>query len=240
MKKIVFLSIYFSLSSITALWAQDNSNDLLEVEMRHHHKSHCRRHRHHSSSERGPTGPTGPTGARGATGNTGSTGPTGPLSTSPSFGSFYSTIEQTVPLGGAVFFETAGAGPIGTAFSFDPGTDITGSSFLIDETGFYAISYGLFAGVTGGLPGNQPPSVGLNFNLTGITGSYYIAADVNGDIAMPAFMGIFHLGSTGVLQLVNIGQLPLLITPPDSVSGPSGSPPVDVSAYISIQFLEAD
>lgn len=42
----------------------------------------------------GTTGPTGRTGATGPTGQTGATGPTGPVV--PSFGFFYSTVEQTI------------------------------------------------------------------------------------------------------------------------------------------------
>lgn len=244
MKKIVFLTIYFALSSITpAIWGYEDSTDLPEIHMgrgsKHHFK--WKRHRQRSdpkcsdSHHRGATGPTGPRGATGATGNAGLTGAPGPLDTNPSFGSFYSTSFQVVHPGGAVFFGITGAGPIGTAFDFDPGTDTSGSSFIINETGYYAISYGLFPIPTGEL--GFLPGVGLNLNsIIDFPGSHYMPADSFGDISMPAFFGIFHLSVTGTLQLINIDILDLLIAPPSF----DGGIPVNISAYINIQFLDAD
>lgn len=85
----------------------------------------------------GPTGPTGPAGEIGPTGPTGATGPTGPAGTVASFGSFYTTEEQSV-----------------NNASFPLTTTLTASNMTVDTTagvvtlanaGTYLVEYGVYA-----------------------------------------------------------------------------------------------
>lgn len=238
MKKILSaLAVFGVVSLCIPLYAQNIETP--NFEMRHHRHRHrdksddcgCERHHSHERGHKGATGPTGPTGPKG---QTGSTGPTG----GPSFGYFYSTSLQAIDPGEAVFFENQNFPARGPAFTFTPGIGPNGESFQILQTGYYAINYGLF--VVNGFFNEPPPPFGLALTLNGTTipNSLYYPLDFisnNGDMA--SFAGIFHLPSTGTLQLINIGTRFIEIAPPLSNSPEST---VTTSAYISIQFLSPD
>jgi hypothetical protein len=235
MKKILLLSLHlFSTCICTRLLAEDS----LGIEMRH---SHHHRHHHRSSSDKviicqqGATGPTGAAGVTGAPGSTGSMGPPGPPGSGslPQFGSFYSTSAQTIGTGGAIFFENANSGPIGNAFSFTPAPGLVGQIFTINETGYYEISYGIF-GSDAIIPDT---AIELTLNSNGITGSQLYPLDSGNGLIMSAFTGIFHLGMTGQLRLINNSSSVLQITQPSSFVP---STPVNTSAFINIRFLNPD
>jgi hypothetical protein len=197
----------------------------------------------------GPTGPTGPTGATGQTGasgvggtgapgatgspgNTGAPGPTGGV-VSPSFGSFYSTTAQLPGVSGTIFFENANCGPTGSAFAFTLGSD----TFEILLPGFYAISYGVFSG---GTPAGlfTFPAVGLVFNSSLLPGSAFFPFDSNTNAYSTSFAGIFFLGVTGTLQLINMGPtgaLPMVLIPPSTDVNLQAA--TNTTAYINIELL---
>ena len=84
----------------------------------------------------GATGPTGPTGPTGATGPTGPTGPTG-TATSASFGSFYTTDEQSV--------ENSSFPLTDTIESSGMTVDTTTGIVTLPNIGVYKVDYGLYA-----------------------------------------------------------------------------------------------
>lgn len=175
----------------------------------------------------GPAGSTGPNGSSGATGPTGGMGLTGATGVAaPSLGAFYSTTAQLLQPFEPVSFEHNAFGVIGSAFSFSPNT-----TFMISTTGYYEISYGIFAGTTG--IAVFPVSVQLELNGKGITGSQFAALD-SFDVFMNSFKAIFFFSQTGPLQLINtLSFAPVVYLPPSEVE----DTPVNTSAYINIQFL---
>lgn len=84
----------------------------------------------------GEIGPTGPTGPVGPQGEIGPTGPTGPAGTIASFGSFYSTEEQTVDNSS---FPLTNISTV-TGMTIDTATGIV----TLDDAGTYKIDYGVY------------------------------------------------------------------------------------------------
>jgi hypothetical protein len=197
-----------------------------------------------NTGAKGPTGggtigTTGPTGATGSTGATGAIGPSILAGTTGGIGSFYSSTTQTMAPNEAVFFENTNAGPTGTAFTFIPGTGVTGTLFIIEQTGYYDISYGVYSAEQFSF--SQPPLSGIGLILNGgsLTGSICSILDKFSDAEMSQYTGIFHLDATGTLQLINIGPTALNLFPPSASFDPTFSN-VNTSAYINIQFLMSD
>jgi hypothetical protein len=175
------------------------------------------------------TGSTGPTGPAGATGQTGVTGSVGTTGNPNSFGSFYSTVTQTLFAGEPITFERNAFGVIGDAFTFSPNT-----TFNIGTTGYYQISYGAFARTLNS--GSDQATLELYLNGQGITGSQFFTGDSDTDSLMPSFKAIFFFSQTGPMQLINTNDFEASQTeyvPPSSLV----STPVNTSVYINIQFL---
>lgn len=126
MMKIIFSLLVFL--NATCLFAQQNSEDDLNVchSHHHHHKKQCR-------GPRGPIGPAGPRGApgiqgiRGATGSTGATGVTGPTG---------ATLGITGPTG-----DTGAEGPTGPTGATGA-TGVTGPTGATPTSGFASV-YGI-------------------------------------------------------------------------------------------------
>ena len=83
----------------------------------------------------GPTGATGPTGPTGATGSTGATGATG-VATASSFGSFFTTAEQSVDNDSFLLTNTLEA----SGMTIDNATGVV----TLPDIGFYKIDYGVY------------------------------------------------------------------------------------------------
>lgn len=95
-----------------------------------------------ATGEIGPTGPTGPIGLTGdigptgPTGPTGATGPTGPSVTAESFGSFYTTEEQSVDNSSFPLTNISAV----TGMTIDTATGIV----TLENPGFYKVDYGVY------------------------------------------------------------------------------------------------
>jgi hypothetical protein len=242
MKKFFLAALALSSLSLLPAFALDPiiDTDDYDFDSCHRKKSHSSSHHNHRPKP-GPTGSTGATGATGATGNSGPqggrgvtgvtgaqgiTGATG-VGVTPSFGSFFSTISQSVTgPSGTISFQNANSGPTGPAFTFVLGSD----TFNILQTGYYAISYGVF-----GAPGTgaELPAIALSLNSATLTGSAFSPFTTLAGEDMDSFRGIFFLGTTGSLKLINISTTTFPIFAPSFLF----SNDVNTSAYINIRYV---
>ena len=141
---------------------------------------------------KGSTGPTGATGPRGATGATGATGGT----SSPELLSAYSTPPQTGTAGGALVFDR-NAVVNGTAVSHAQNS----ASIVIQQTGFYQVS---FHGTIG-------PTSGADFPMTVSMYLEQQGTEVPGTAVQHTFHTTVDTSNVAFTQIIQAATVPTTI-----------------------------
>ena len=150
---------------------------------------------------KGSTGPTGATGPRGTTGATGATGPKGATgaaggTSSPELLSAYSTPPQTGTAGGALVFDR-NAVVNGTAVSHAQNS----ASIVIQQTGFYQVS---FHGTIG-------PTSGADFPMTVSMYLEQQGTEVPGTAVQHTFHTTADTSNVAFTQIIQAATVPTTI-----------------------------
>ena len=153
---------------------------------------------------KGSTGPTGATGPRGTTGATGATGPRGATgatgatggTSSPELLSAYSTPPQTGTAGGALVFDR-NAVVNGTAVSHAQNS----ASIVIQQTGFYQVS---FHGTIG-------PTSGADFPMTVSMYLEQQGTEVPGTAVQHTFHTTADTSNVAFTQIIQAATVPTTI-----------------------------
>lgn len=175
-----------------------------------------------ATGDPGPTGAAGPQGPTGPEGSTGPAGPAGLNGISTAHGSFFATNTQALAAGDPVVFPSTASATV----DITPNTPSPGF-FTINETGHYAIEYGVSVSDTS----NVSVALSLDGGTTSIPGTPINNTIFVAELAFPT------PGHGSVILFLTAGQSIILYNSSGVAYTIAPRYPGDLSAYLVLERI---